>query len=72
MTNKEEQLHILTMISRGYLLPMSIYDKNNIKQILSATFMVDGKETPILKSYKVELDDVLTGTVDPRFDLENY
>lgn len=72
MTNKEEQIHILTMISKGYLLPMSIYDQNNIKQILSATFTIEGKEFPILKSYKVDLDDVLTGTLDPRFDLEKY
>lgn len=72
MTNKEEQIHILTMLSRGYLLPISIYDKNNIKQILSATFTVDGKEAPILKNYKVELNDVLTGTLDPRFNLNNY
>ena len=72
MTNKDEQIHILTMLSKGYLLPISIYDKNNIKQILTATFKVEGKESPILKSYTIDLDDVLTATLDPKFDLEKY
>jgi len=72
MTNKDEQIHILTMISKGYLLPISIYDKNNIKQILTATFKADGKELPILKKYSIDLDDVLTATLDPKFDLEKY
>ena len=72
MTNKEEQLHILTLLAKGYLLPISIYDQNNIKQILTATFMAKGKETPILKSYTVDLDDVLSAKLDPRFDLERY
>lgn len=72
MSNKDEQIHIFRLISKGYVLPISIYDKNNIKQILTATFMYEGKEFPILKTYSVELGDVLNAKIDPRFDIDTY
>ncbi len=72
MNKEEEKLKILTLISKGYVLPLEIYPPESIKEIIGSTFIHEEKEMPIIKSYTLNLDSILVAKINPNFKLEDY
>lgn len=72
MNKDEEKLKILTLISKGYVLPLEIYPPESIKEIIGSTFIHEEKTTPIIKNYTLSLDSILVAEINPNFKIEEY
>ena len=70
MNFKNEELQIIKMLSKGYVIPLTIYNKQTITNLLSSTFLMDKKSIKLIKNYTIELEDVFCATIDTRFDIE--
>ena len=69
MIIENEKQTMLKLLYKGYVLPMSMYSHQSIQDMLSSTFLIDGKPVKIIKDYKIELEDVLSATLDSRFKI---
>jgi hypothetical protein len=67
-----DEQRIINSLSKGFSIPISIYDYKAVKNVLNGTFLIDNEPQKIITGYTLEFKEVLTAKLDPRFDLNNY
>lgn len=67
MNFKEEELFIIKQLSRGYVLPINIHNKEIIQKLIKSTFLLDKKKVKLIKNYSIDLDDIFCAKLDTRF-----
>ena len=70
MNKLTEKQRVLTLISKGYVLPLDIYPPETIKEIMESTFTYEGKDTAVVKSFTLSISNILRAELNHNFELE--
>ena len=68
MNFKDDELHIIKLISNGYVIPITQHNQEIIDKIVKSSFLLEKKNVKLIKNYSIDLNDIFCATLDTRFE----